>query len=74
MKKNLTNAELIDILFKRDLNAPADIYVDYCTFYGDYTYPEVERDSGVCISECLMLWQSRSAKRNRARLVIHSLP
>lgn len=51
MKKNLTNAELIAILFKRDLDAPADIYVDYCTFYGDYTYPEVERDSGVCYSE-----------------------
>ena len=51
MKKNLTNSELIAILSKRDLNAPADIYIDYCTFYGDYDYPEVEEDSGVCYSE-----------------------
>ena len=51
MKKNLTNAELITILSKRAPKAPVDIYVDYCTFYGDYTYPEVEEDSGVCYSE-----------------------
>ena len=51
MKKNLTNAELIDILLKRDLNTPVDIYIDYCTFYGDYNYPEVEEDSGVCYFE-----------------------
>lgn len=51
MKKNLTNAELIDILLKRDLNAPADIYIDYCTFYGNYNYPEVDEDSGICYSE-----------------------
>lgn len=51
MKKNLTNAELIDILLKRDLNAPADIYIDYCTLYKDYSYPEVQGDSGICYSE-----------------------
>ena len=51
MKKNLTNAELIAILFERDLNAPVNIYVDYCTFYGDYTYPEIDERSGVCYSE-----------------------
>ena len=51
MKKNLTNAELIAILSKRDPNAPADIYIDYCTFYGDYTYLDSDEDSGVCYSK-----------------------
>ena len=51
IQKNLTNADLIAILSKRDPNAHADIYIDYCTFYGDYDYPEVEEDSGVCYSE-----------------------
>lgn len=51
MKKNLTNAELIAILSKRDPNALADIYIDYCTIYGGYTYSDSDEDAGVCYSE-----------------------
>lgn len=51
MKKNLTNAELITILSKRDPDAPVDIYIDYCLWDGDYSYPDVGEDSGVCYSE-----------------------
>ena len=51
MKKNLTNAELIAILSKRDPNASAEIYIDYCLWDGDYNYPDVDEDSGVCYSE-----------------------
>ena len=51
MKKNLTNSELAAILSKRKPNDPVDIYIDYCTIYGDYDYPEIDEDSGVCYSE-----------------------
>lgn len=50
MKKNLTNAELIAILSKRDPNAPVDILVDYCVWNSELAYPEVDEESGVCYS------------------------
>lgn len=50
MKKNLTNAELIAILSKRDPNAPVDILVDYCVWNTRLAYSEVDEDSGVCYS------------------------
>ena len=51
MKKNLTNAELIAILSKREPHMSVNIYVDYSTFYGDQTYPDIDEKSGVCYSE-----------------------
>ena len=51
MKKNLTNAELIAILSKRDPNAPADIFVDWCVWNSFLAYPDVDEDSGVCYSD-----------------------
>ena len=51
MKKSLTNAELIAILSKRDPNAPADIFVDWCVWNGDFAYPDADENSGVCYSE-----------------------
>ena len=51
MKKNLTNAELMTILSKRDPNVPVDIYIDYCTFHCNYTYSGIDEDSGVCYSK-----------------------
>lgn len=51
MKKNLTNAELIAILSKRDQNAPVDILVDWCVWNGDPAYPDVDENSGVCYDD-----------------------
>ena len=51
MKKNLTNAELIAILSKRDPNAPVDILVDWCVWNSELAYPEVDEESGVCYAD-----------------------
>lgn len=50
MKKNLTNAELIEILLKRNPDAPVDMYVDYSTIYGEQAYSDIDEKSGVCYS------------------------
>ena len=51
MKKNLTNAELITILSQCDPKAPVNIFVDYCLWDGEQTYPDIDEKSGVCYSE-----------------------
>jgi hypothetical protein len=48
MKKHLTNAQLIEILMKRDPNEEVDLMVDYSTFWDDADYTEITNDDGLC--------------------------
>lgn len=50
IQKNLTNADLIAILSKRDPNAPADIFVDVRVWNTAFKYPDADMDSGICYS------------------------
>lgn len=51
MKKNLTNAELIDILSKREPHMSVNIFVDYRLWDGEQVYPDIDEKSGVCYSD-----------------------
>ena len=48
MKKHLTNAQLIEILMKRDPNEEVDLMVDYSTWCDDADYTENTDTDGLC--------------------------
>ena len=51
MKKNLTNAELITILSKREPHTSVNIFVDYSLWNKEQFYPDIDKNSGVCYSD-----------------------
>ena len=51
MKKHLTNAQLIEILMKRDPNKEVDFMVDFSTWHMESYYAEITDTDGLCYVE-----------------------
>lgn len=49
--KHLTNAQLIEILMKRDPNAEVDLIVDYSLWDASADYDEITENDGLCYVE-----------------------
>lgn len=49
--KHLTNAQLIEILMKRDPNAEVDLIVDYSLWDTSADYDEITENDGLCYVE-----------------------
>lgn len=46
--KNLTNAQLIEILMQRDPSAKVDLIVDYSLWNASADYDEITENDGLC--------------------------